>query len=906
MRLTGLRLKNWRGFRGEVELDFDADITVIAGPNESGKSTLVEAAIRGLFDRHTAGGQAVEALRPWGSSLAPEVWVSFRARDDCYQIHKRFLLQPASELFQLVNGRWEPIAEGDAADRRVLELVGGRMPASGLSRSQHHGLIQALWAPQGSEELPSAWNREVTDTLEAVLGSAAQTEETTALERRIREEHLRRLTEVRGEPRAGSDLDQVIRDRQQAEQDYQEISEQRRRLEERLQELNRRQEEIRQIATEFQEANERLQEAERELKAAQEHLQLRLELQAQVEAAQREYDALYRRVKGIREAEEALKAALDRKGVLEARLKELEAEIAEAKVAHEKLAKELGERRAERNRMEVDARALRDLIRMYDLKEQIGDFQRDLETAEAVLAEIRGIRETMEASISPSDDDIREARALERKVREGEAVLRARGLTLEVSGKQPVTLKLGLDDRASEPVVLEEGPVLQFHAGTRIQVEIPDLVSFTVTSGSDQARQALEGLERSRESLRKLLTQFAAANLEELEQRHQLRQEQDNRLGGLKARLEGLRLDGDPDQLRRRIRGLEGELAVVQERLDRAGVKPEWENRPPEYLQEVLGTLEKRLNDLDEAIERLEAGMLGERVETLGDEIKRVSADIARQDQVAQQKQEELEKLRREDAFGSDAAREVALNRVAADLERTRRAYEVLERERKEKEDQPRKRHEALQKRVASLQAQLTAANVEAARIQGALVDAGGQDIYQKQGNLEAKLNRLRQREERLRRDAQAWRLLDLLVAEKKKAQLRALTTPVKQQVDAWLTRIAGTAYAGVEFSEALVPVGVRVVPWGMQVPLQELSYGMREQLGVLVRLAIGLVVSQHEPQVVVLDDRLVNTDPGRLHEFRFILQEVSEKVQLILLTCHPGRYSGMTQNFIDLRALRS
>lgn len=44
MRLTQLSVKKWRSFRNEANVKFDDLITVISGPNECGKSTLIEAA----------------------------------------------------------------------------------------------------------------------------------------------------------------------------------------------------------------------------------------------------------------------------------------------------------------------------------------------------------------------------------------------------------------------------------------------------------------------------------------------------------------------------------------------------------------------------------------------------------------------------------------------------------------------------------------------------------------------------------------------------------------------------------------------------------------------------------------------------------------------------------------------
>jgi len=874
MKLIRLSVKKWRSFRNEVNVEFDDRITVISGPNECGKSTLIEAAVRGLFDRHTARGQQVESLRPWGSSLAPEVCVTFTAGGECYRIKKRFLDRPSSELSQLISGKWEPIAEGDAADRRVLELIGGELPRSGLSRSNHHGIIQALWVPQGSAEFPRGWNAEVTDALEAVLGTVTQTAETTALEQRIRDEYHQRLTPVRGEPRANSELDNAIKELREVKEIYNEIREQRQRLEEKIQDLKRRQGEIRQIEEDYNEAKKRLKDVKVQLEEAE------------------------------KDAKRAIERAQERIEGLEIKQKELESEIKQERAAQEKLRNELGEKRNERSRIESEVGVIRDVLRACDLKQQLDDFRNDLNTAENTRNEIKEINETMATSVYPSDDDVKLARELDRKVREGEAILRAQGLTLQIAAKQQVTAQVTLDDRPLEIIALDKDGSRQFHAGTKIQVELPELISFAITSGSDQVREALKTLEQNRRELRDLLSQFGVTDLDQLEEKRRKRQDYENNLKSLQDRLKHLRLQGDTEKLHRKIRTLKNDLSVVKGRLTQ--VKPEWKNQNSEHFQETLEELQQQLKDLDTDIKVLEGKISIDRENKLRDEPKTVETKIARLDQTMKEKQDELNKLRAEDDYDSDGARDKALSLLAAKLEEKKRAYEIFEKEKEEKEDQPKKRHDTLSKRVESLQKQLHDAKLEAAKIQGALVDAGGSDIHQKEGNLEARLNSLKQKVERLNRDAQAWKLLDSLVTDHKKEQLQSLAAPVKHQVDAWLTRITGPTYTGLEFSDELIPIGVRVHPWDIQAPLGDLSYGTQEQLNVLVRLAIGWVISQNEPQVVVLDDRLVNTDPGRLDELRFILQEASERVQLILLTCHPGRYSGITENFINLRDLRS
>ena len=62
MRLLNCQLQNVR-LHGDLELNFSPRITLIGGPNESGKSTLVEALHRALFLKASATGAPVEALQ---------------------------------------------------------------------------------------------------------------------------------------------------------------------------------------------------------------------------------------------------------------------------------------------------------------------------------------------------------------------------------------------------------------------------------------------------------------------------------------------------------------------------------------------------------------------------------------------------------------------------------------------------------------------------------------------------------------------------------------------------------------------------------------------------------------------------------------------------------------------------
>ena len=55
----------------------------------------------------------------------------------------------------------------------------------------------------------------------------------------------------------------------------------------------------------------------------------------------------------------------------------------------------------------------------------------------------------------------------------------------------------------------------------------------------------------------------------------------------------------------------------------------------------------------------------------------------------------------------------------------------------------------------------------------------------------------------------------------------------------------------------------------------------------------------------MVLDDVLTATDTGRLARIAGILGEVAQRLQVLVLTCHPERYGGLRDaKFLDLEAI--
>lgn len=80
----------------------------------------------------------------------------------------------------------------------------------------------------------------------------------------------------------------------------------------------------------------------------------------------------------------------------------------------------------------------------------------------------------------------------------------------------------------------------------------------------------------------------------------------------------------------------------------------------------------------------------------------------------------------------------------------------------------------------------------------------------------------------------------------------------------------------------------------GRTVPFDSLSGGAKEQLGILARLAGAALVSHEDTVPVVIDDALGFSDPERLDKMGAVFNTVGDRGQVIVLTCQPSRYRGI------------
>jgi len=112
---------------------------------------------------------------------------------------------------------------------------------------------------------------------------------------------------------------------------------------------------------------------------------------------------------------------------------------------------------------------------------------------------------------------------------------------------------------------------------------------------------------------------------------------------------------------------------------------------------------------------------------------------------------------------------------------------------------------------------------------------------------------------------------------------------------------VIGPRLGNLRLAQDFVPEAVAPERFDSPVLLPNLSGGEQEQLFLVARLALASVLAKEQRQLVVLDDVLNATDSGRHARVLNLLEESSDHLEIIILTCHPERYRALdTAEFVE------
>ena len=896
MILRSIQVENWRCFMEPVKVGpFSDTINVVHAPNGTGKSTLVEALSRGLFDWHGVSGRDVEAMRPWGRDLSPKVVLEFSQGGEEYRLTKGFLGNADSLLERQESGAFKRLSEGDAADERVREMLAGVKPGRGAAVSKHWGLAQVLWAPQGKLELAELTD-DLVGAIRGSLGAQVVDVRGSATEARIREVYHEIYT-PKGKFKRGKDAPELVA----LEEEVAEAQQARRQADDRLRQYEEAVRRAEDLGAEHEQAGRNVKQLEKDAAELKEradafrNLKTELERRSQAEeSATARHSELKQRVDEIartrRELGERQKEAATLEEDLVAKGKALAHAEKEAAAAVA-VAEDARSRRGEVDEARELAGAA---ARFVNADASAADLEARLAAAADLTQRIETMTEKRAKVLAPDKKAMGKLKKLVKRRDDARVRLESAMLSMEIVPERDGEVRLVEGEEPGVRSLQAETP-LRVRGEAQLVVDLPGVARIRVEgpAGSvEELRGDLQGLEQQ---LAEACAPFGTTDLEELEQRLDVAGGLDTDLRSLQADLDGV-LDGHERE------DLQAE-ATRQQAIGTELLKdhPEWKKDPPDVadLDEESGRKEKAQQKAeDEAnagVRRAEDGLrvAGEEAAAHEAEMRSVRRRVA-----------ELEKelqVRTDDGL-SDKDRSKQLKNILLEWDAARAGTEEVEKQLAGYPDDPAADLETLRKQLDAAQETLTSTLGQVKEQEGRLAELASKAPYAALARAEEQLATLEERLSAEELRANAIRLLHDTVSQCRQEVIAAVAAPVEEAATRTLQRIAGPRLGRLRVGEDFVPAQIVPNAEADSVPISETSGGEQEQLHLAVRLALADLLAKDERQLLVLDDVLTYTDTPRFARILRILEEAAQNLQLLILTCHPERYRGLEEAaFVDL-----
>lgn len=854
MRLRALELANVRRFAGQrVRVQGIGDgVSVLAAPNEAGKSTLFDGLQALMFQRHGATGKEIRALRPH-SGGAVQVAAEVETEAGRFRVEKRWLSRAQARVLDAA-GR--VLAQDDAAEAWIERLAGG-----GLS-----GPAGLLWVRQGQAGLASAGTlaarrdllSSVAGEIEAMTGGRRM----DAVRARV-EAGLAGLATATGRPRAGGAWEAALKEAEGLDARAAELRGRAARLSEAL--AARRRAERRRAELDdpqaLAESRARLATAEAEAAAASDHARRLAEArqalalaEAQRAAAGRDRDRL------AAQAAEAETAARLHASAISDRAR-AEAAETEARAAAEAGARAAADAEAELRDARARLRAAEGQARAAAARARAGELAARLERAEA-QAEAATRAHAERAGLPVTPRLLQAAEAAAERLGKLRAQAEAQAVALRFDYTGPARAR-----RDGAPV---EG-VLRLTEATAL--DLPGLGRLSIDPGSRAGDDLPGRLASARADLDRALAACGATALPEA--RAALRQatelEDAARLAAdLVAALvpEGLEaLRGALARAR-----IEAEALPEGEAGDPAARAAEVESA--EAAQRAAGTraatLRERLAGAASAhaAARATAAALAERAEAaqaaLAPPEAHAQALAAAEAETVRTASAATDARRLAEALAGSAP---DAETVAAALARARGALQALTDE-----------GQALDRQLAELQGQI-----------GTLA---GEGIEEDLAETEGRLAEARRRAEVHGAEVAALTRLRAALDAARAAARETYFEPVAREIGPLLALLHPGAALRLGDASLLPEALARA---GVDEALDTLSGGTQEQIAVLTRLAFArLFAKRGQPVPVILDDALVQTDDERIEAMFTALHRTAQGQQVIVLTCRQRAFAAL------------
>lgn len=873
MRIHRLTLRNVKGVSERTVTFPDTGVIVIEGPNEVGKSTLLEALDRLLDSRCKASSrsQAVRAMQPVGLDAGPYVEAELTVGPYRVVFAKQWLRQTTTTLRVLA-----PVPEqlsGDEAQVRMHRI---------LDECLDRPLFEALRFAQAGEltQIPLADSSVLAEALDGAAGADLHTEGGADLLSAVEQEFLTYFTPT-GRPTGL----------------------------------------LRAAITQAQSAQQEAVLAHQRIDEAEQLLADRESLQAAAAAAARlvpELEAEVDRARAGAEATAAVVAETDRAAAAEHEARAHAQRAAADLAARRRLVEEVARRSESSETLRVSAEQAQTCI--DPLRQALEDTEGRRSRAQEVLA---GAQEVLGRAMLDRDHvvDVAELTALGRRLAratslgaelaEAESLLASRPVTPAVlrrvtdaahtvdtarAALEAVATVLSVEALADDQVVEIDGVAETLDPGGATSAErrlsretaivVPGAVRVVVRPQADVTTRA-ERCETAEHALRVVLAQTGVedvASARAAADEHDSATREVTRLRTeLRATLDSVTVEG----LAARVGVLhQATSAYTAERGDLDGL--------PGDVDQARAVQRAAQRDVQQRQQQVE------RTRQDDEEARRAATEALRQAEVTRSRHEtcvvELQRQEQELAQARDEVDDDTLTARATEARTLQAASQtVLSTARRAlaEADPAAAEHRRWQavERLRGQRAEAEQARDRLHQLTGRIEMMAGEGRREAFELAVQVFDEARAQLTSVDRRARAARQLHRTLQQHRDEAHAAYVRPYAAELERLGRHVYGETF-GVSVSSDLVITHRHLA--GTTVPFDSLSGGAKEQLGILARLAVATLVDAEHGVPVVIDDALGYTDPERLARVGAVLGAPAASSQVILLTCTPSRYDGI------------
>lgn len=888
MLIRFVEVEDFRGVRGPVKVELGSGINVWHGPNEIGKSTLVEAIRSVLVLPAKSSSDAHKAMATRGGDKAPRVALGFVVDDGTeVSVQKSFgangkvaveLRRPGASVERLEADRADealramlrvgPASRGSVSDPGPFGLV---FVAQGASRANPtvsdstRALLrdrlaalssEVIAGPESIELLARARDRYVIHFTDG--GAEKSSKDAPLAAARAREKTASEVARALAERR--SSLDTIFDDADAAATDLARLARDLPGLEERVRAAR--------------EGVDRLGDARRLVEAAEgalersvllaerpsEALQARTSLRAASEAANAALEAADRRRRAADAARDAHEAT---RRELEAASEEAAAALREAEAAAKRSAALVRIRAKERELADVSERHARAL--------EIDGKRKELREIE------RGIDAELAAAVELAEGQLAQA---ERRLESASATVRLRMLAPH---------EVVVDGR---PTPVASGSAMALRIASTTTISIDGIASIEIDPGGEELPELRASLDGLRATLARRLADAGATSVEEAREKARARGDASREIAildrelALVARAGLAALTATKLELEAQLVEACAELGsvVAKESADTSDASD-----PERALRGAEDEVGRRRGDstaADAALDRHRERAAGLRVEA-ATATSELEAEARDRERVARDLADHVER------FGSDADLEATVRSLAkaeqdarAVCDRARADLDAMQPDALDRE------LESTTKALANATRRRVAIETELAVLRARLADGDAIGLDDRLARALADESVAARERATIELDAAAAKLLFETLTRHKNAAEARFRAPLEQKVRDLLALVLGDARLSLDdqtLTVAQLDRGNHRADG-----FDQLSSGAQEQLGVIVRLAMAELLAGDGVLPVTLDDALVFTDERRFQGMRRVLERVAEHLQIVFVTCQWDRYRAL------------